>query len=273
MGEGGWRFDVVGLRQHAEKQRAEYFDEDAINAKECEIAYNATLMALLWDAVATKNARGLPFGENPKTGDARFSGSLASLVGLEAAMQAHDAQAIDLAIQTINTLHAVILLFGGIPLMYYGNATGMLNDVVYLADPDKADDNRWVHRYDFDWDEAAKRKQPGTVENRIFCAIKKLIAVRKALFAFADFDNRQLLSVSNPNLLVYLRTEPKMHQNKVLVVANFNTEPQTLQMDDLGSAILFPRHIATDLVTVTDLQLTDRSITVPARGFLWLKEA
>ncbi len=35
---------------------AKYFGEDAINAKECEIAYNATLMALLWDAVATKNA-------------------------------------------------------------------------------------------------------------------------------------------------------------------------------------------------------------------------
>ncbi|MFC1546061.1 alpha-amylase family glycosyl hydrolase, partial [Pseudomonadota bacterium] len=31
-----------------------YFGEDAINAKECEIAYNATFMALLWDAVATK---------------------------------------------------------------------------------------------------------------------------------------------------------------------------------------------------------------------------
>src|SRR5690606_7891857 len=28
----------------------------AINAKECEMAYNATFMALLWDAVATKNA-------------------------------------------------------------------------------------------------------------------------------------------------------------------------------------------------------------------------
>ena len=32
-------------------------------------------------------ARGLPFGENPKTGDARISGSLASLVGLEAALE------------------------------------------------------------------------------------------------------------------------------------------------------------------------------------------
>jgi len=34
-----------------------YFGEDAIIAKECEIAYNATLMALLWDAVATRNCK------------------------------------------------------------------------------------------------------------------------------------------------------------------------------------------------------------------------
>ena len=34
-----------------------YFGEDAIIAKECEIAYNATLMALLWDAIATKNSK------------------------------------------------------------------------------------------------------------------------------------------------------------------------------------------------------------------------
>ncbi|MEK9825898.1 MAG: alpha-amylase family glycosyl hydrolase, partial [Methylotenera sp.] len=39
-----------------------YFGEDAINAKECEIAYNATFMALLWDAVATKKSTLLNFG-------------------------------------------------------------------------------------------------------------------------------------------------------------------------------------------------------------------
>ena len=36
---------------------AKYFGEDAVIAKECEIAYNATFMALLWDAVATRNAK------------------------------------------------------------------------------------------------------------------------------------------------------------------------------------------------------------------------
>lgn len=41
----------------APSEIAKYFGEHAIYSKECEIAYNATLMALLWDAVATKNAR------------------------------------------------------------------------------------------------------------------------------------------------------------------------------------------------------------------------
>ncbi len=46
----------------APSEIAKYFGEDAINAKECEIAYNATTMALLWDAVATKNAKLLNAG-------------------------------------------------------------------------------------------------------------------------------------------------------------------------------------------------------------------
>ena len=41
---------------------AKYFGEDAVIAKECEIAYNATFMALLWEAIATKNAKLLDQG-------------------------------------------------------------------------------------------------------------------------------------------------------------------------------------------------------------------
>lgn len=321
----------------APSEIAKYFGEDAINAKECEIAYNATLMALLWDAVATKNARvlnqgvkslpvkldratwlnyvrchddiglgfddqdiqragyephshrqfllsyftgrftgstarGLPFGVNLKTGDARVSGSLASLVGLEAAIEADDAHAIDMSIQTIITLHAVILSFGGIPLLYYGDAIGMLNDLIYRSDPNKADDNRWMHRYYFDWEKAALRKQAGTVEYRIFSALKKLISLRKETVAFADIQNRELLSVSNPNLLVYLKADYKMPKNQVLVVANFNTEPQTLQLDEVSASIPFRRQIAKDLVAGTQLDLEGGSITVPPLDFFWLTE-
>jgi amylosucrase len=44
-------------------------------------------------------ARGLPFQENPTTGDARVSGTLASLAGLEQAMQSGDQQQIELAVR------------------------------------------------------------------------------------------------------------------------------------------------------------------------------
>ncbi|WP_180132322.1 amylosucrase [Rhodoferax sp. BLA1] len=321
----------------APSEVSKYFGEDAINAKECEIAYNATFMALLWDAVATKNARllnqgvkslptkleratwlnyvrchddiglgfddrdislagydphqhrnflieyftgrfegsparGLPFGVNRKTGDARFTGSLASLVGLESALQSQDEQTIDAAIKTIVLLHSMILSFGGIPLIYYGDALGTLNDMAYMTDPFKANDNRWAHRSHFDWAKAEKRHQSGTVEHTLFSTMKKLIALRKELVAFADFDNRQLLSVNNLNLLAFLRTDPKNSHNKVLVVGNFSTEAQRFEIDPLSSCTLFMHHDVKDLVAGTRLELDKHSLLIPPLSFYWLSE-
>jgi amylosucrase len=174
-----------------------YFGEDAINAKECEIAYNATYMALLWDAAATKNsrllyqglksipdkleratwlnyvrchddiglgiddadirtvgyeprahrqflidfytgsysdssARGLIFGRNEKTGDARISGTTASLLGLQTALEMGDEEQVAEAIERILLLHSLVMSFGGIPLLYYGDEIGTINDFSYL---------------------------------------------------------------------------------------------------------------------------------------------
>lgn len=316
---------------------AKYFGEDAINAKECEIAYNAALMALLWDAVATKNtnllsrgvknlpvkleratwlnyvrchddiglgfddndvrlasydpvlhrrflvdyftgkfpdspARGLPFGENLKTGDARISGSLASLVGLESALESGDAAAIDNAIKTILLLHSIILSFGGIPLLYYGDAIGMLNSLEYLADPAKREDNRWLHRSHFDWSKASKRHQTGTVENRIFCALKKMIALRKETPVFADFDNRQLLPVDNANLLVFSRTDAQNSRSRVLVIANFNPEAQTVPVDTLQPFGFFLKESMKNLCSGTSIPMENNAITIPPLSFYWLAD-
>lgn len=316
---------------------AKYFGEDAINAKECEIAYNATFMALLWDAVATKNAsllnkgiknlpvkleratwlnyvrchddiglgfddndarlsgydpaqhrrflidyftgqfpgspsRGLPFGDNPKTGDARISGSLASLAGLEAALENQDEQAVDAAIKTILLLHSMILSFGGIPLLYYGDAIGMLNSLEYLAYPAERDDNRWMHRSRFDWNKAEKRHQVGTVEHRIFSALKKMIALRKETTAFADFDNRQLLEVDNPNILVFSRTDPQNSRNKVLVTANFNVAPQTFGIGAIKTLGFFQQQGMKDLCSGASVFPKNDQIVIPALSFYWLAD-
>ncbi len=316
---------------------AKYFGEDAINAKECEIAYNATFMALLWDAVATKNAsllnkgiknlpvkleratwlnyvrchddiglgfddndarlsgydpvqhrrflidyftgkfsgspaRGLPFGDNPKTGDARISGSLASLVGLEAALESQDEQGIDAAIRTILLLHGMILSFGGIPLLYYGDAIGTLNSLEYLADPAERDDNRWMNRSHFDWNKAEKRHQPGTVEHRIFSALKKMIALRKETTAFADFDNRQLLAADNPNILVFSRTDPQNSRNKVLVIANFNAAPQTFGIGAIKTFGFFQQQGMKDLCSGTSVFAENDALVMPPLSCYWLTD-
>ena len=321
----------------APSEIAKYFGEDAINAKECEIAYNATLMALLWDAVATKSAallnqgikslpakleratwlnyvrchddiglgfddndirlagyepaphrrfildyftgrfpgsvaRGLTFGENPKTGDARISGSLSSLVGLELALERGDEAAIDTAINTIVLLHSVILSFGGIPLLYYGDAIGTLNSLEYLADPSKAADNRWMNRSHFNWVRAEKRHQIGSVEQRIFSPLKKMIALRKEISAFADFDNRQLLTVDAPNLLVFSRTDPQNSRNRVLVIGNFSDAAQTLPVEALRAHGFLLMDAMRDLCTGERVPVENDVITLPALSCHWLTD-
>lgn len=321
----------------APSEISKYFGEDAINAKECEIAYNATLMALLWDTVATKNAKllnrgaknlpdkleratwlnyvrchddiglgfsdndvslsgydpiqhrrflidyftgkfpgssakGLTFGENPKTGDARISGSLASLVGLEVALEHKDEQAIDMAIKHILLLHSMILSFGGIPLLYYGDEIGTLNSIEYLADPSRRDDNRWANRSSFDWNKAERRNQNGTVEQRIFSALKKMIALRKKTNAFADFDNRQIVEVDNPNLLVFFRTDPQNSRSKVLVIGNFNVAPQTLNIDVLKPYSFFQQGGMNDLCSGTIVFSENDQFIISALSFYWLAD-
>jgi len=314
-----------------------YFGEDAINAKECEIAYNATLMALLWDAVATKNskllyqgikslpdkleratwlnyirchddiglgfddsdiravgydpvehrkflidyytgdfsdsdARGFPFGQNLKTGDARISGSLASLVGLEAALGSGDPQRIDNAVQHIILLHSIILSFGGIPLLYYGDELGQLNDCSFLDDENKAHDTRWTHRPNFDWDKAELRHQSGTIEQKIFNASKLMISVRKEIPAFADFNNRELIQVENPHLFVFSRFNLLQISGGVLVVVNFDARPQYLDLEDPNiKSVLSYGHIK-DLVSGDTPSLFNRQLVIPPYHFYWLTD-
>lgn len=311
-----------------------YFGEDAINAKECEIAYNATLMALLWDAVATKNtklltqgiknlpekleratwlnyirchddiglgftdtdiyqagyepeshrefiinyfvgnfenssARGLLFGHNEKTNDARISGTLTSLIGLEKALEENDQEKIDIIIKHILLLHSVIFSFGGIPLIYYGDELGTLNDYSFIEDISKANDSRWAHRPKIDWGKVELRKQPGTVEYKIFTALKRMIAVRKEITEFADYNNRELIEVSNPHLLVFLRID-RNTQNRVLVIGNFDAHPQYLNLPEIENHGFRISGKIKDLYSGEKPTLFKEQLVLPAYEFYWI---
>mgnify|MGYP000185702327 CR=1 FL=1 len=130
-------------------------------------------------------------------------------------------------------LHGIILSFGGIPLLYYGDEIGVTNDFSYLQNHDKQADNRWVHRPIINWHKAELRHQEGSIEAKIFNGIKHLIAVRKAQPVFADFNNRVLLELNNPALFAYSRFDVKDLSKRITVLANFSAEQHFLKTDEI----------------------------------------
>jgi amylosucrase len=169
-------------------------------------------------------ARGLPFQENPRTGDARISGTLASLAGLEKALNENDPAAVDLAIRRILLLYALIMSTGGTPLIYLGDEVGTLNDYSYREDPAKAGDSRWVHRPAIDWEKMERRNQPALVEGRIFRAIQRLIQVRNRTPVLAGHE-MTVIDAGNHHLFAFIRAN---QAGRMLAVANFTERSQPL---------------------------------------------
>lgn len=169
-------------------------------------------------------ARGLPFQENPKTGDCRISGTCASLAGLEKALNEEGPAEVELAIRRILLLHGIILTVGGIPLLYLGDEIGALNDYSYQDDPSKAHDSRWVHRPRADWKKYARRHAPQAIEGRVFEGLQRLIDLRKGNEVFSGGELR-ILETENLHVLGF---ERRFAGQRALVFANFSEQEQTL---------------------------------------------
>ncbi|MGV9711260.1 amylosucrase [Gordonia sp. NPDC003424] len=171
-------------------------------------AHRAFLSAWYSGTFPGSFARGAVFQSNPDTGDARISGTLASLAGLEAAMDADDSRAVDLALARIFWLHAVIFGYGGIPLVYMGDEIGLLNDWSFREDPATAADNRWLHRPAMPWETVADRHDPTTVAGRVFAGLRHLGRVRAALPSLHASVESAPIDVHNPTVLALGRRHP-----------------------------------------------------------------
>ena len=208
-------------------------------------------------------ARGLPFQENPKTGDMRISGAGASLAGLEKALREETAAEVELALRRILLIHGVILSLGGLPLLYLGDEVGALNDYSFRDDPAKAGDSRWVHRPRTDWDRMARRLDPSTGEGALFQRLGHLIAVRASQPALAGAEMEVLDTGSNA-VFGYARQNGAA---RLLALANFSEQPAVLDPDLLrrhGLAYTF-----TDLVTGASLSAQD-PLALASYQFVWL---
>lgn len=308
-----------------------------ISPHECQLSYNPTLMALLWETLATREvrllrhamqhrfkinpecawvnyvrchddigwtfsdedaarfgihgfdhrqflnafytgrfegsfARGLPFQYNPATRDMRISGTCASLAGLEKALREETDAEVELAIRRMLLIHSVVLSIGGIPLIYFGDEVGILNDYGYREDPSKADDSRWVHRPTADWERIAQRHVGNTVEGQVYTRLRQLIALRKATPAFSGGET-EIIDTGNPHVFGFVRQgsgDPHSRDasGRVLVMANFIEREQRVAANELRLHGL--GYVFKDLVTGEQITSDEDLVLAPYR-FVWLE--
>ncbi len=208
-------------------------------------------------------ARGLPFQENPQTGDCRISGACASLTGLEKALREANSFEIEMAVRRILLIHSVILSTGGIPLLYLGDEVGTPNDYSYRDDPAKAGDSRWVHRPYADASRYAQRNEAQTPTGRVYGGLRRLIAVRQDTPAFADGE-MTVVEAGNSHVFGYLRQHSGM---RILVLANFSEQEQRIAANTVRNhGLSYTFH---DLVSGEIVGLEKDPILTPYQ-FLWL---
>jgi glycosidase len=239
-----------------------FSDEDAARLGIDGFSHRQFLNAFYTGRFPGSFARGLPFQENPKTGDARISGACASLAGLEKALREETSAEVELAIRRILLIHAVVLTVGGIPLIYLGDEIGTLNDYGYRRDPAKAGDSRWAHRPRTDWSKVERRLDPDTIEGRIYQGLQRLIHLRQSTPAFSD-GQLQVMNTGNPHVLGYVRT---YQHDSVLVFANFTESEQTISANQLRLYGLSYQFVS--LIDAKTFHLQD--LTLPPFGFMCL---
>ncbi|TVQ39608.1 MAG: alpha-amylase [Spirochaetaceae bacterium] len=213
-------------------------------------------------------ATGSPFMVNLRTGDARISGSAASLLGLESAIERGDRHGIETAIDCLIMLYAIVCSIGGIPIIYYGDEVGYLNDYSYLDEPDKREDNRWMHRPRIDWNKMARSQDCVTVEGRVFARMKQLIARRKELPEFAADFPAQMMDPANEHVVAYLRY---CADYRTLVLANVSDVTQIVSFDVLEESGIDPS--AADVLSGRPAQIEGEYVVLRPYAFLWLRHS
>ena len=199
-------------------------------------------------------ARGIPFQDNPATGDCRISGTTASLAGLEAG----DASAIN----RILLAHSIVLSTGGIPLLYLGDEVGQLNDPHWADEPGHADDSRWAHRPRYPARRYDERIDPATDAGRIYAGLQHLFAVRRRT---AEFAGNTLIGfdAKNPHVLGYQRPGAL---GPIICLVNMADDAQTITAQTLSGL----PDSAVDLLTDARHNLR-ADLTLPAHGVVWLR--
>jgi amylosucrase len=158
----------------------------------------------------------------------RICGTMASLAGLEQAVERDDPGLIANAEARIMAMYSVVLSAGGIPLIYLGDEVATLNDYSFRDDPQTAGDARWVHRPVAQAERYAQRHDVTTSAGRIYQALAHLIRLRRQQPELADGETAWLDS-GNRHVLAYTR------HNALLALVNFSDHVEAVQRDRFDS--------------------------------------
>ncbi len=209
-------------------------------------------------------SKGEMYQFNPLTHDARTNGTLASLLGLEKAIDTKQEYRRYESIRRINLAHAVILTYRGFPLIYSGDEIASLNDQSYKLDPDKKLEGRWVHRPFFDWKRSKNKGILGTVEYDVYQNLKKLIEIRKKLPYLQGQANQYALDLNNQSVLGIIR---QIKSQTFFALFNFSEQTQWVKTDHLRQ--LFNGTMAVDLIQGRRFNLNDETIELSPYEYIW----
>ena len=207
-------------------------------------------------------ARGVHFQSNPTTGDRRTSGSAASLIGIQAAIENKDAPALQTAIDRLKCAYAMVFGFGGLPLLYMGDELGMVNDMSFLKNPSKAEDNRWIHRPEMDWSLAKSAEKGKGVEGQVDKAIRSLITARKSLASLHAATSTEVFATNNPSVIIFRRRHAS---GNLVQVYNLSENIQRVSMHGIASGKLL------EVISGEHLHIYEE-IEVPAYAAWWLQQ-
>jgi amylosucrase len=232
-----------------------FSDEDAAELGIDGFSHRRFLNAFFVNRHPGSFARGVPFQDNPRTGDCRISGTTASLAGLESGGGG--------ALERILLAYSIAMSTGGIPLIYLGDEVGMLNDYSYMNDSSHSSDSRWVNRPKYPADRYATRNDMTTIPGQVFAGIAHLIRLRKSTPELAS-GLAEGFYTANKHILGYQRMGP---QGAVVCLVNFSDHPEWVARDQFTT---LPEEIM-DLITGKMMNVRREGIQLRSHQYVWLR--
>ena len=168
------------------------------------------------------------------SGDARSCGTTASLCGIEKALYTHDKPSLERGIDRDLLMHKAMAFLRGFPMLNCGDEIAQLNGWDYKDDPDRVEDSRNLHRSKFNWRAAAKRNEPGTLQNRLWEGMAELRRMRDDP-CFAPDAWVTTWDTHNQSVLAIVR---KAGDAVLLGLFNFSQADQTAYLDSIEGMAL-----------------------------------